>query len=146
MQFRERRRVIQIIRTTYDPALKRGRSKVVGRIPKDAAGLSDKLSRGFTEAEIDEIDTWLRERNWMLVQEAVRLDVDGLAGRMRLAADYFRDHNDAEAAETAAEIRDAWDELKKAMQKSGFGKNNVRSKVGAGSEDAPVAQQDGHGD
>ena len=56
MQFRERRRVIQIIRTIYDPALKRGRSEVVGKIDKDAPVISEKLRKSCSMEELAEIE------------------------------------------------------------------------------------------
>ena len=62
MQFRERRRVIQMIRTTYDPAVKRGRSEVVGKIDKDAPAIPEKLRKSCSAEELAEIESWLAER------------------------------------------------------------------------------------
>ena len=65
MQFRERRRVIQIIRTITS-ALKRGRSEVVGKIDKDAPVISEKLRKSCSTEELAEIQTWLAERETAL--------------------------------------------------------------------------------
>ena len=43
MQFRQRRRVIQVIRTVYDSAIKRGRSELVGRLDCDDPVVDDAL-------------------------------------------------------------------------------------------------------
>ncbi|UEM04024.1 hypothetical protein JL101_000865 [Skermanella rosea] len=125
MQFRERRRVIQVIRTTYDPAVKRGRSEVVGKIDKDAPVIPEKLRKACTQAEVAEIETWLAERETALRTETIRDDTGTLAERMRRAADYFRHHatgseGDEQAAVHAADIWLAWEDLKKAMRKAGY--------------------------
>ncbi|EWY37891.1 hypothetical protein N825_15935 [Skermanella stibiiresistens SB22] len=125
MQFRERRRVIQVIRTVYDPAVKRGRSEVVGKIDKDALGVPEKLRKACTQAELTEIEDWLARRETTLRTETIRDDTGALSERMRHAADYFREHatgstGDEQAAVHAADIWLAWDDLKKAMRKAGY--------------------------
>ena len=117
MQPRERRRVIQVIRTTYDPELKRGRSKVVGKIEKATPALSDKLRRSCTPDELAEITTWLAQWTENLHQEAVRSGAATLADQMRHAAEFFRSQRTGDAATWAAEIRDAWGPLEKALRK-----------------------------
>ena len=130
MQFRERRRVIQVIRTVYDPDLKRGRSEVVGKIDKAALAVTDKLQKGCTPEELSEILTYLDDRRNRLRNEAVRAGAETLPAQMREAAEYFRTHRDGEAREFATEIRLAWEELKAALRDSGFSKNKVLKKAG----------------
>jgi hypothetical protein len=129
VQFRERRRVIQIIRTIYDPALKRGRSEVVGKIDKDAPVIPEKLRKSCSSEELAEIESWLAERETTLRTETIRDETGLLAQRMRQAADYFRHHvqgtahnvmDDKQAALHAAEIQLAWEDLKKAIRKAGY--------------------------
>jgi hypothetical protein len=130
MQFRERRRVIQVIRTVYDPAVKRGRSEVVGKIDKDTPGIPEKLRRACTQAELTEIEDWLALRETTLRTETIRDDTGALAERMRRATDYFREHatssketgsaGDERAAAHAADIWLAWEDLRKAMRKAGY--------------------------
>ncbi|WP_448204511.1 hypothetical protein [Azospirillum sp. sgz302134] len=126
MQFRERRRVIQVIRTTYDPDLKRGRSEVLGKIDKAAPAITDKLHKACTPEELSEITTYLATRQNTLRDEAVRAGAETLPAQMRAAAEYFRSHRDEEAKDFAVEIRAAWDELKAAMRKAGFSKGKVK--------------------
>ena len=130
MQFRERRRVIQVIRTTYDPDLKRGRSEVVGKIDKAAPTVTDKFQKTCTSDELSEIATYLANRQNSLRNEAVRAGAETLPAQMRAAAEYFRTHRDGEAKVFAAEIRAAWDELKGALRKAGFSKSKVLKKGG----------------
>lgn len=134
MQFRERRRVIQVIRTTYDPALKRGRSEVVGKIDKDAPAIPEKLRKSCSAEELAEVESWLAERETTLRTENIRDETGLLAQRMRQSADYFRHHardssqgkmDDAQAALHAAEIQMAWDDLKKAIRKAGYSESRL---------------------
>lgn len=122
MQFRERRRVIQVIRTTYDPGLKRGRAEVVGRIDKATLAPTEKLLRDCSADEAGEVWRYLAERSTSLHDEAVRAGAETLPRQIRVAAEYFRDHSDEDARRFAAEIRAAWTELKAAIRKAGFTK------------------------
>lgn len=131
MQFRERRRVIQVIRTIYDPKLKRGRSEVVGKIDKADPAITDKLHKACTPEEIEEIAAWLYTRGESLKTADVRGSAITLAERMRQAAEYFASHRDHEAeAEACADaIWLAWDELKKAMRQAGLAKPHGKSRA-----------------
>lgn len=122
MQFRERRRVIQVIRTTYDPDLKRGRAEVVGRIDKATLTPAEKLLRDCSPEEAAEVRRYLAERSTSLHDAAVRAGAETLPRQIRTAAEYFRHHDDDEARRFAAEIRAAWTELKSAIRKAGFTK------------------------
>lgn len=127
MQFRERRRVIQVIRTTYDPELKRGRAEVLGRIEKSAPALTDKLQKACTAEEIAEVYEYLAARAVSLREEAVRAGAETLPVQMRQAAEYFLTHSDDEARVFSREIREAWNGLKAAMRKAGFRKEVAAS-------------------
>ncbi len=121
MQFRERSRVIQLIRTVYDPAIKRGRSEVVGRLPIDAAEMTDEVRAACTEAEAEEIAAFLARRAETSTRDAMRDAAHELPVRMRQAESYFRDGEGD--GELAAEIFTAWDDLKKSMVRCGFRKS-----------------------
>ncbi|TWA62434.1 hypothetical protein FBZ84_111212 [Azospirillum baldaniorum] len=141
MQFRERRRVIQVIRTVYDPDLKRGRSELVGKIDKAAPVVTDRLQKSCTAEELSEILTYLDDRHNRLRNEAVRAGAETLPAQMREAAEYFRTHRDDDARAFATEIRLAWEELKTALRDSGFSKNKLLKKAAERAEAAPVAVQ-----
>ncbi|MBK3737321.1 hypothetical protein FBZ83_104235 [Azospirillum brasilense] len=129
MQFRERRRVIQVIRTVYDPELKRGRSELVGKIDKAAPAVTDKLQKSCTPEELSDILTYLDERHNRLRNEAVRAGAETLPAQMRAAAEYFRTHRDGDARAFATDIRLAWEELKTALREAGFSKGKVLKKA-----------------
>ncbi|UKJ71888.1 hypothetical protein [Azospirillum brasilense] len=141
MQFRERRRVIQVIRTVYDPDLKRGRSELVGKIDKAAPVVTDRLQKSCTAEELSEILTYLDDRHNRLRNEAVRAGAETLPAQMREAAEYFRTHRDDDARAFATEIRLAWEELKTALRDSGFSRNKLLKKATERAEAAPVAVQ-----
>ena len=122
MQFRERRQVIQLIRTVYDPEIKRGRSELVGRIDKDAPEIGEELRSICSAEEIREIEDFLEARTAQLSMGAIRDSVTDLARHMRLAESYSRNSPDPDAARLAAEIFTAWDDLKKAIHKAGYRK------------------------
>ncbi len=141
MQFRERRRVIQVIRTTYDPEVKRGRSEVLGKIDKAAPAVTDKLHKACTPEELAEIATYLANRQNLLRNEAVRAGAETLPAQMRAAAEYFRTHRDEEAKDFAVDIRAAWDELKSALRKAGFAKGKALKKAQKNAEKAAAAAE-----
>lgn len=141
MQFRERRRVIQVIRTVYDPDLKRGRSELVGKIDKAAPVVTDRLQKSCTAEELSEILTYLDDRHNRLRNEAVRAGAETLPAQMREAAEYFRTHRDDDARAFATEIRLAWEELKTALRDSGFSRNKLLKKATERAEAAPIAVQ-----
>ena len=59
MHFRQRKNVVQLVRTTYDPATKKPRAAVVGRMPLRQPKLSPELKSKLTEAEIAEAEEWI---------------------------------------------------------------------------------------
>jgi len=144
MQFRERKRVIQVIRTTYDPELKRGRSKVVGKIDKAEPVVSDKLRRSCSEEELAEITVWLAQWGENLRSEAVRSGAATLAEQIRHATEFFRSQRSGEAAVWAAEIRAAWGPLEKALRKVDPAKpaKSKPPKAKAAARDVPEAIAD----
>jgi len=122
MQFRERSRVIQVIRTVYDPAIKRGRAEVVARLDKDNPEIDDDVRRSCSPAELAELEEFLAARNALLSRETTRSAAETLAAQMRLAEAFFRIGPNGTAGMVAADIYTAWEDLKKAMHKAGFRK------------------------
>lgn len=122
MQFRERAKVIQLIRTVYDPAIKRGRAELVGSLDRADPKITADVRQVCSPAELAELQDYLARRQQALSADAMRQAARDLPGLMRMAERYFRDGGDAVAGNAAAEIFAAWDDLKKAMHKSGFRK------------------------
>jgi hypothetical protein len=119
MQFRERSRVIQIIRTVYDPAIKRGKSELVGRIDRDRLEIEPAVRIACSGGEVMEIEAFLDQYRHRLSCDTARQAAESLPGQMRLAETWFRDHADIdiEAGACAAEVWTAWKDLAKALRK-----------------------------
>ena len=128
MQFRERRRVIQVIRTIYDPAIKRGRSEVVGRLDRDEPVLDAELRAACAPDEVAEIEAFLSHFQLRQSREGAQEAATDLPTQMRLAEIWFRDHADGGAAPLAAEVWTAWGDLSKALRKAGTAKQSIRDK------------------
>ena len=59
MHFRERGQVVQIIRTSYDSASKRGKNEIVGRLAKSNPKISDELKAALSGEELQEVTAWI---------------------------------------------------------------------------------------
>jgi len=128
MQFRERRRVIQVIRTVYDPRIKRGRSEVVGCIDREAPSLEDGLKAACTADEIAEVEAFIAELKDVQSRQAAKQAAQALPAQMRQAEAWLRNAGDGpEVGPLAAEIWTAWDDLSKALHKVGVGKSKHKN-------------------
>lgn len=128
MQFRERRRVIQVIRTVYDPRIKRGRSEVVGCIDREAPALEDDLKAACTAEEIAEVEAFIAELKDVQSRQAAKEAAQALPAQMRQTEAWLRHAGDApEVGPLAAEIWTAWEDLSKALHKVGVGKSKHKN-------------------
>lgn len=59
MHFRLRQKVVQLVRTSYNPETKKPRTEVVGRMLLKQPVLSDELKSKLTEEEIEEAEEWI---------------------------------------------------------------------------------------
>ena len=124
MQFRERRRVIQVIRTVYDPRIKRGRSEVVGSIDRETPVLDETLRDACTAPEAAEFESYIAILKSEQSRQAGAEAAQGLPARMRLAEAWLRQvEGTGDAGPLAAEIWTAWEDLSKALHKAGVGKS-----------------------
>jgi len=124
MQFRERRRVIQVIRTVYDPRIKRGRSEVVGCVDRDSPQLDDALRAACTAEESAEIESYIAILKDERSRQAAAEAASGLPARMRQAEAWLRQADGIQdVGPLAAEIWTAWEDLSKALHKAGVGKS-----------------------
>lgn len=121
MQIREHGQKVVIIKTEYDPAIKRTRGRTVASQDIYMSTVSDDVRRRLSEEEVDQLERWLSIRS-------KKMNVDMLASYLSTAAHsigrvaealYVDSLRDGLSPAAAAEIYDAIDGLTKAMRKAG---------------------------
>ena len=120
MHFRLRKNVVQLIRTSYDPAKKKARTAVVGRMPLSQPMLSPELKRKLTEAEILETEEWINGQYRMnsLQEELAALT---LPESISKANRWFsRKANNPAAAAIALQLLPAFKALRKMLRGKGL--------------------------
>ena len=119
MHFRDRGQVVQIIRTKYDPASKKGKSEIVGRLAKVSPKISDELKAALSSEERKEVATWI-EGNASVAQLKRELAARTLQEQLSLAEEWFTVHKGDDARVLAAGLIPAWVRLRMALKKNGF--------------------------
>jgi hypothetical protein len=119
MHFRERNQIVQIIRTKYDAATKKGKNEIVGRMNKANPKVTDELKAALTPEERKEVATWIAGHASVerLKQE---LAVRTLQERMTLAEQWFDNQKGDDARFLAASLVPAWARLRAALKKNGL--------------------------
>jgi hypothetical protein len=120
MHLRTRRNVVQLIRTTYDPLLKKPKTAVVGRMRLDQPELDDKVRAILTEDELREVQEWIdaQGRTMQLREELAGLT---LAEHVTLANRWFaRNARSAAAAAAAASLMPKLHALRKTLRAGGL--------------------------
>lgn len=97
MHFRTRQKVVQLIRTVYDPVEKRPKATVLGRLSLDKPVLTEQLRALLTEAEVKEAEAWIanHERTVHLREEFAAMT---LADNFVLAQAWLTRNADSPAA------------------------------------------------
>lgn len=120
MHFRVRKQVVQLVRMTYDSAIKRGRAQVVASVPLAQPELSPELRAQLTEEEIAEFDTWVatHHRQHMLKQELAALT---LAEQIELARLWLEQQGDEPVVgHMIEEWQRSWKALRRTITKQGL--------------------------
>lgn len=119
MHFRERNQIVQIIRTKYDAALKKGKNEIVGHLAKAKPKVTDELKAALTAEERKEVAAWIAGHGTVerLRQE---LAVRTLQENMTLAEAWFKEQTGDDARFLAASLVPAWTRLRVALKKGGL--------------------------
>lgn len=120
MHFRLRKNVVQLIRTSYDPATKKPKTAVVGRLLLRDPELSPELKRKLTEAEISETEAWIEGQHRLnsLKEELAALT---LPESILLANRWFSGNADNPAAAAIIQqLLPALQSLRKLLRKRGL--------------------------
>jgi hypothetical protein len=116
MHFRERDQVVQIIRTKYDAAKKKGKNEIIGRMAKANPKISDELAAALTEDERKDVAAWIESHAHVGTLRR-ELAVRTLQEQMTLAEGWFREHDGEEAKKLAASLLPAWVRLRAVLKK-----------------------------
>jgi len=120
MHFRLRKNVVQLIRTSYDPATKKPKTAVVGRMPLSQPKLSPELKSKLTEAEIAEAEEWIDGQyrmNSLKEELAARTLPESIAAAHRW---FSRNADDPAAAAIIPQLLPALQALRKMLRKQGL--------------------------
>lgn len=121
MHIRVRKNTAQFIRTEYDPATKKGKSRILGTIKLASPKLDPETRKALTPAELAEYESWLaiHQRASQLREEHAALTLPSTiadAGRW-----FAREGNTPVAQAAAAAILAALPDLRRAVKKIGLG-------------------------
>jgi hypothetical protein len=116
MHFRERDNIVQIIRTKYDAALKKGKNEIVGRLVKANPKVSDELAKVLTKEERKEVTAWI-EGYAKVGRLKSELAVRTLPEQLVLAEEWFANQKGDDAQFLAASLVPAWARLRATLKK-----------------------------
>lgn len=117
MHFRERGQIVQIIRTKYDAALKKGKNEIVGRLVKANPKITDELAAALTKEERKEVAAWI-EGHAKVGRLKGELAVRTLQEQLTLAEQWFAGQKDDDARFLAASLAPAWARLRTTLKKN----------------------------
>lgn len=108
MHFRQRNRVIQVIRTTYDASTKKPKAQVLGTLNKANPEISDELRLSCKPAELAEVKAYLKNQH-QLTRLELEMAARTLVSQMQKAAEWFdtalaSTENEVLAAEISRQI------------------------------------------
>jgi len=119
MHFRERGHVVQVIRTTYDPATKKGKNEIVGRLVKANPQVTDELKAVLAKEELKEVAAWIAGHAKV---EALKREVAvrTLTEQLALAEEWFAGQKSDDAHFLASSLVPAWARLRAALKRNGL--------------------------
>jgi hypothetical protein len=120
MHFRFRKNIVQVVRTTYDPATKKPRAEIVGRFLRSDAEPAAEALAECTPAEVEEVQRWIASNmkaNAVAVEHAAR----SLSGQIGKAAEWFGTTDDLDSARLlAVEVLQQWAQLRSQLRRRGL--------------------------
>lgn len=128
MQIRNQHGKIQLIRTTYDPTIKRGRSVLVGTLPSYASAIPIALNEKLTDVERAQLQPILDKNMAELDTYRQMSATRNLPETIRNATRWYLQNGKADAnlSTLAEESRVEFAALLSAMVKVGVGRKRKR--------------------
>lgn len=119
MHFRERGKIVQIIRTSYDPSSKKGKNEIVGRLGKNNLKISPELDAALSDKERMEVKAWIKGLG-STERLKKELTAHTLPEQMAIAGEWLKDQKGEDARLLAASLSRSWVELRMVLTKSGL--------------------------
>jgi hypothetical protein len=119
MHFRERGKIVQIIRTSYDAESKKGKNEIVGRLVKNNLKVPSQVDSALTDKERKEVKAWI-EGYGNTERLKKELAVRTLAEQMAVAEEWFKDQKGEDARVLSATLYRSWVQLRMVMKKNGL--------------------------
>jgi len=120
MHFRYRKNIVQVVRTTYDPARKRPRTEIVGRFLRSDEKPAPEALAECTPAEVEEVHRWIASNmkaNSVAIEHAAR----SLSDQIAKAAEWFDTTDDLDSARLLAmEVLQQWAQLRSRLRRRGL--------------------------
>lgn len=127
MQIRIRRHSVTLVRTVYDPAIKRGRSVSLGTFSLDAQTIPDEVDARLRPEERAQIEAILTRRRAARETELEEIAARALPQNLRRALRWYdRQKRSSELAALAKKSRDEFSLLLAAMVRAGVGRTRKR--------------------
>jgi len=130
MQIRIRRHTVTLIRTVYDPKIKRGRSVSLGTFSLDADEIPPQIDARLRAEEREQIQAILKRRKTSRELELEEIAARALPANLRRAVRWYeRQKKSPELAALARTSRDEFSQLLAAMVRAGVGRTRQRRKT-----------------
>jgi hypothetical protein len=128
MQIRNRNGKLQLIRTVYDPSIKRGKSVLVGTIPSYVRAVSNDLNEKLTALERTQLQTFLDKTASELDAFRQEYAARELPATLRLVTKWYLESDKAsiDLNQLAEDSRSEFTALLAAMVKAGVGRTRNR--------------------
>jgi len=128
MQIRIRKNTVSLVRTVYDPQLKRGRSEQLGSLPKDATSVPETILARLDDAERNSLNVWLAVNEQLQNYNNRQKAATGLPDMLREIAAWYRQQPKSQKhAALAKASRAQWTEVLVAMSTVGVGRTRNRA-------------------
>lgn len=128
MQIRNRNGKLQLIRTVYDPSIKRGKSVLVGTIPSYVRAVSNDLNEKLTALERTQLQTFLDKTASEFDAFRQEYAARELPATLRLVTKWYLESDKAsiDLNQLAEDSRSEFTALLAAMVKAGVGRRRNR--------------------
>src|SRR5665213_1007084 len=119
MHFRDRGKIVQIIRTSHDADSKKDKNEIVGRLVKSKLQISPELEAKLTAKERKVVVAWI-EGCGNIEQLRKQLAVRTLPEHLAVAEEWFKDQKNDDARILAETQYRAWTRLRVVIKRNGL--------------------------